>query len=146
MASLRCPVAHRAGKRQVAVWLTKDEWSALDAIVRQSGQSRAGAFAILLEALGHTSLAEAVLLDAPGRYRQGWAVPLRDRNAPRTRIGRVRLATWLSPSLAEKVNEAFRQERKNRGLRLLAFPSLATTPLILKDGPNQIGQTGRVWS
>jgi len=139
LPSLRCPVAHRAGKRQVAVWLTKDEWSALDAIVRQSGQSRAGAFAVLLQELGHTSLAEAVLADAPGRYRQGWAVPLRDVNAPRTRVGRVRLATWLSPSLAAKVNEVFRQERKNRGLRPLSFPSLAAKPLSVKDRSNQIG-------
>jgi hypothetical protein len=140
LASLRRPVAHRAGRRQVAVWLAEDEWSALDAIVRRAGLSRAGAFAVLLEEMGRTSLAEAVLSDAPGRYRQGWALPLRDGMAPRTRFGRVRLATWLSPSLAAKVNEAFRQERRKRGLRVLSFPSLAEAHSSSIDDPDQIGR------
>jgi hypothetical protein len=133
-------VAHRAGRRQVAVWLAEGEWAALDTLARRAGLSRAGAFAVLLEEMGRTSLAEAVLSDAPGRYRQGWAAPLRDGTAPRTRFGRVRLATWLSPSLAAKVKDAFRQERRKRGLRTLSFPSLVEVASHSEKDPDQIGR------
>jgi hypothetical protein len=133
-------VAHRAGRRQVSVWLAEAEWRALDAMVRRAGLSRSGAFAVLLQDMGRASLAEAVLSDAPGRYRQGWAAPLRDEKAPRTRFGRVRVAVWLSASLAARVNEAFRLERRRRGVRALSFRSLVEACSSFESDPDRVGR------
>lgn len=101
----------RVDRRQIAVWLSRSDWDALEDFAERRSWSRAEVLAFLLEGLGRSSLAEAVRLDAAAKRRSGWAKPFLDPKAPSTRFGRVRLAVWLSRPLAGEVLEALRALR-----------------------------------
>lgn len=110
---MRHPViGTRADRRQVALWLSEEEWLALDAMARSRDWSRGESLAWLLVGLGQEALAEAVAASVPRGRRKGWAKPLRQDYAPACRHGRVRLAVWLEERLARRVLEALRTDRR----------------------------------
>lgn len=126
MSPPRPTPVYRVGKRQVAVWLPEPQWAELDRLAERRGWCRGVSLALLLEQLGRSSLAEAVVAEVSGRRRQGWARPFLRPEAPACRRGMVRLAVWLSAPLAREVSEALRMARQaGVKIRVVGLPETA---------------------